>query len=107
MRMPKASGLDVLSRLRAAGQTMPLVMLTTSDDERDFIASLSEFTPRERQILRHLAEGRSNKAIGRELGISDGTVKLHVKAILRKPGVHSWMETAVIAVEENLRACHY
>ena len=42
MRMPKASGLDVLRRLRAAKHTMPVVMLTTSDDERDLIESLQE-----------------------------------------------------------------
>jgi len=63
---------------------------------------LAELTPREQQILRHLAEGQSNKVIGRELGISDGTVKLHVKAILRKLGVHSRVEAAVIAVEQGL-----
>jgi DNA-binding NarL/FixJ family response regulator len=38
------------------------------------------------EILCHLAAGKSNKAIARDLGISDGTVKLHVKAILRKLG---------------------
>ncbi len=63
---------------------------------------LGELTPREQQILRHLADGQSNKVIGRELGISDGTVKLHVKAILRKLGVHSRVEAAVIAVEQGL-----
>jgi len=160
MRMPKASGLDMLRRLRAADQTMPVAMLTTSDEERDLINSLqagaqgyllkdmepdeliaaledmlagktvvakeltgalakavsgdspvvepkrafSDLTPREQQILCHVAEGQSNKTIARELGISDGTVKLHVKAILRKLNVHSRVEAAVIAVEENLRA---
>ena len=63
---------------------------------------LSTLTPREHEILRHLAGGQSNKVIGRELGISDGTVKLHVKAILRKLGVHSRVEAAVIAVEQGL-----
>jgi two-component system nitrate/nitrite response regulator NarL len=63
----------------------------------------SELTPRESEILGLLAEGQSNKAIARNLGISDGTVKLHVKAILRKLGVHSRVEAAVIAVEQGLR----
>lgn len=64
---------------------------------------LSELTPREQEILEHIAEGESNKLIARNLGISDGTVKLHVKAILRKLGVHSRVEAAVIAVEHNHR----
>ena len=64
--------------------------------------AFDELTPREREILCHLAEGQSNKVIARNLGISDGTVKLHVKAILRKLGVHSRVEAAVMAVENNL-----
>ena len=62
----------------------------------------AHLTPREREILCHLAAGQSNKVIARSLGISDGTVKLHVKAILRKLDVHSRVEAAVIAVEQNL-----
>lgn len=62
----------------------------------------SDLTPRELEILCHLAEGQSNKVIARNLGISDGTVKLHVKAILRKLDVHSRVEAAVIAVEQNM-----
>ncbi len=69
-----------------------------SDIERQF----GELTPREREILCLLAEGQSNKVIARNLGISDGTVKLHVKAILRKLEVHSRVEAAVLAVEHSL-----
>jgi two-component system, NarL family, nitrate/nitrite response regulator NarL len=61
-------------------------------------------TPRESEILGLLAEGQSNKVIARNLGISDGTVKLHVKAILRKLGVHSRVEAAVLAVQQGLRS---
>lgn len=68
-------------------------------DKDELFASL---TKREGEILCHLAEGQSNKMIARNLGIADGTVKLHVKAILRKLDVHSRVEAAVIAVENNL-----
>ncbi len=61
-----------------------------------------ELTPRETEILSLLAEGQSNKTIARNLGISDGTVKLHVKAILRKLDVHSRVEAAVMAVEHGM-----
>jgi two-component system nitrate/nitrite response regulator NarL len=66
---------------------------------RDVFADL---TPREAEILCLLADGQSNKVIARNLGISDGTVKLHVKSILRKLNVHSRVEAAVIAVEQAL-----
>ncbi|NCA89131.1 MAG: response regulator [Gammaproteobacteria bacterium] len=73
-------------------------------EERRAPLAFSDLTPREREILCHLADGRSNKVIARVLGITDGTVKLHVKAILRKLAVHSRVEAAVIAVEKNLCA---
>lgn len=75
--------------------------IDNSDDKPDFFA---ELTPRESEILCHLAEGQSNKVIANNLGISDGTVKLHVKAILRKLDVRSRVEAAVIAVEKRLCA---
>ena len=61
----------------------------------------SELTPRESEILELMAEGQGNKLIARNLGISDGTVKLHVKAVLRKLSVHSRVEAAVMYIEHN------
>jgi len=65
-------------------------------------APFAELTPREREILECIADGSSNKMIARELDITDGTVKLHVKAILRKLGMRSRVEAAVSAVEHGL-----
>jgi two-component system nitrate/nitrite response regulator NarL len=62
----------------------------------------AELTPRELEILERVAEGSSNKMIARALEITDGTVKLHVKAILRKLGMRSRVEAAVAAVEHGL-----
>jgi len=75
----------------------------TDESAEDKTSPFDELTPRETEILGLLAEGQSNKAIARNLGISDGTVKLHVKAILRKLGVHSRVEAAVMAVERGLQ----
>lgn len=158
VRMPGMSGLTVLERLTEAGVEAPVLMLTTSTEDRDLIAAIrggakgyllkdlepdelidslgkimagecviapemtgvlarvvqgeepvtdsdtrfAELTPREMEILCHLAEGQSNKVIARELGISNGTVKLHVRAILRKLKVRSRVEAAVLAVEEGI-----
>lgn len=74
----------------------------TQDKDKDSDSPFSELTPRETEILALLAEGQSNKTIARNLGISDGTVKLHVKAILRKLEVHSRVEAAVMAVEHGM-----
>ncbi|KPK05660.1 MAG: transcriptional regulator NarL [Betaproteobacteria bacterium SG8_39] len=65
-------------------------------------APFADLTPRELEILAHVADGYSNKMIARALDITDGTVKLHVKAILRKLGMRSRVEAAVAAVEHGL-----
>ena len=65
-------------------------------------APFAELTPRELEILKCIADGSSNKMIARALDITDGTVKLHVKAILRKLGMRSRVEAAVSAVEQGL-----
>ncbi len=85
--------------------TSALANLVKDGDPSDAKMAASPFsslTPREMEILCHLAEGQSNKVIARNLNISDGTVKLHVKAILRKLEVHSRVEAAVMAVERRL-----
>lgn len=56
-------------------------------------------TEQEARILEKIAAGLSNKLIGRELDIAEGTVKVHVKHILRKLDLRSRVEAAVWAVE--------
>ena len=58
-------------------------------------------TEREEQILRLIARGMSNKLIAQELAISDGTVKVHVKNLLRKLNLRSRLEAAVWALERD------
>jgi two-component system nitrate/nitrite response regulator NarL len=63
---------------------------------------LGQLTAREREILDHLAQGLSNKAIARALDISHETVKLHVRKILAKLKLSSRVEAAVFAVEHRV-----
>jgi two-component system nitrate/nitrite response regulator NarL len=79
-----------------------IVQGRTIDETTRPTEALSDLTPREQEILIHVAEGQSNKMIAKALSITDGTVKLHVKSILRKLGVHSRVEAAVMAVEHGL-----
>lgn len=58
-------------------------------------------TAREREVLRLLARGLSNKVIALRLGISDATVKVYVKAILRKLGLRTRTEAAVWATQHG------
>jgi two-component system nitrate/nitrite response regulator NarL len=153
MRMPEMSGLEVLKIIKKNQVTTPVIMLTTSNNERDLKNCLeagaggyllkdmdpvklvnalkeavqgaivvademvpvlkkflqqelegSEFdklTKREQDVACSLLHGSSNKVVARNLGISDGTVKLHVKSILKKLGLSSRVEIAVLMSENN------
>jgi len=59
----------------------------------------NDFTAREREILGLIAKGMSNKLIAKELDISEGTVKVHVKHLLKKLELHSRVEAAVWALK--------
>jgi|GraSoi_2013_40cm_1033754.scaffolds.fasta_scaffold70617_1 two-component system nitrate/nitrite response regulator NarL len=61
----------------------------------------AELTERENQILASLALGHSNKEIARQLGISDATVKVHIKNLLRKLNLKSRLEAAVWALNRG------
>jgi len=61
-----------------------------------------ELTSRERTVLALLAEARSNAVIAEILGISIGTVKLHVRSVLAKLGVEDRAQAAVVALERGL-----
>ncbi|MFV1872349.1 MAG: two-component system response regulator NarL [Oleiphilus sp.] len=62
---------------------------------------LSKLTSREQEILGLIAKGMSNKLIAAELDISDGTVKVHVKHVLKKLALNSRVEAAVWMVNFN------
>ncbi|QRE82636.1 GAF domain-containing protein [Rhodococcus ruber] len=77
-RISKAD--SILSR-RADG---PADGAVGKPDDHHVVELASVLTPREREILSHLATGATNSQIARALVISEGTVKSHVKAVLKK-----------------------
>lgn len=56
-----------------------------------------QLTPRQRDVLTRLRDGKSNKQIAHELGLTEGTVKVHVTAILRHLGVRNRTQAALTA----------
>jgi two-component system nitrate/nitrite response regulator NarL len=93
---PEMTG-KLVTALRARRDPPSAAAAAAPDD--DPLAALS---PREREIVRHIARGRSNKEIGRELEIAETTVKIHVQHILRKLGITSRVQAAVVASERGL-----
>ena len=87
---PELTG-KLVAALRGAGAT-------PAPAAPDPLAALS---PRERETLRHIARGASNKEIARSLDIAETTVKIHVQHILRKLGLASRVQAAVYVAERG------
>jgi two-component system, NarL family, response regulator LiaR len=68
------------------------------------MAAVEDLTPREIEILRHLAMGRSNKEIANELAVSGETVKSHVSNLYAKLGVENRTQAIVKALKRGLIA---
>lgn len=71
----------------------------TSGNARD--CEEARFSQRERQILCQLARGQSNKEIARLFSITESTVKVHLKALLRKIGARNRTQAAIWAVARD------
>ena len=72
-----------------------------ADENPPTDVKVAGLTDRECEILKHIATGKSNKVIAHELEISEGTVKVHVKHILKKLNLRSRVEAAVWALKST------
>ena len=96
--------LEALQAVAAGRVVIPpqlnhLLAAALRGESRPQSAGAAGLTEQELRILEKIAAGLSNKQIGRELDIAEGTVKVHVKHILRKLELRSRVEAAVWAVE--------
>lgn len=90
----------LVAALRNLPQGMPPQPGTGDGTEASHL--FDDLSAREREILRQIAQGVSNKVIGRNLDIAETTVKNHVQHILRKLALTSRVQAAVYAVQNGL-----
>jgi two-component system nitrate/nitrite response regulator NarL len=96
------TGKTVISEV-LAGRLAGALRAEAQDATRKTVRDVSVLTDRERAVLRCVADGQSNKLIARTLSITEGTVKVHVKHLLKKLSFRSRVEAAVWATELGLR----
>lgn len=87
----------VISDSLTAALAVSLRNVPVADDSRD----ISRLSPREVDVLYCIANGMSNRQISEHLKISDGTVKVHVKHVLKKLGFATRVEAALWASESG------
>jgi DNA-binding NarL/FixJ family response regulator len=80
----------------------PRTIATLITKRRSIEAQLERLTPREREVLRLMAEGHPSRSIASELGISYTTVRTHIRSLGQKLAVHSKLEAIVKARELGL-----
>jgi DNA-binding NarL/FixJ family response regulator len=64
--------------------------------------TFARLSPRQREVARLLLQGQSNKVIGRELGVSEGTIKAHVSAIYQIIGAKNRVEAVTLAAKSGI-----
>lgn len=99
--IPKSSNMDVIGQaIRAVlggDEWWPANIGEERPSERQVAAGIASLTPQQLRILMMVADGMANKVIGADLNITEGTVKAHVTAILRKLNLYRRTQLIVLA----------
>jgi NarL family two-component system response regulator LiaR len=106
--LPKTAGVDqVIDAVRAAARGESVLQPGTTarllrELRKPAADPLARLTPRETDVLKGIAQGRSNREIARALTVSEETVKSHVSAILGKLGLADRTQAAIFALQRHL-----
>ena len=122
VRMPHMSGLELQFKLREIGCDLPIIFISghgdidmavhtlkhgasrnlahrrNNEQVANFRARLEQLTQREREVIRMVAHGYSNKEVAREFGISEKTVQVHRGSAYRKLNIHNAAEIARLLI---------
>ena len=90
--------IEVIRKVAAGGRYLPGDIAARLADR----VPRSELTPREKDVLARLVHGKKNQQIAEDLGISDGTVKVHMGNILLKLGAADRTEAVTVAIVRGI-----
>lgn len=96
--MPYQTLIDALLRVHSGGRFLPPPVVRALESRMPD----SDLSPREQEVLQLLVNGKSNKEIAGELGITNATVKCHVSTILMRLNVSDRTQAVVAALQRGL-----
>jgi DNA-binding NarL/FixJ family response regulator len=96
--MPYQTLIDALLRVHSGGRFLPPPVARALESRMPD----SELSPREQEVLQLLVNGKSNKEIANDLGITNATVKCHVSTILMRLNVSDRTQAVVAALQRGL-----
>jgi two-component system, NarL family, response regulator len=96
--MPYQTLIDALLRVHSGGRFLPPPVARALDSRMPDC----DLSPREQEVLRLLVNGKSNKEIASQLGITNATVKCHVSTILMRLNVSDRTQAVVAALQRGL-----
>jgi DNA-binding NarL/FixJ family response regulator len=96
--MPYQTLIDALLRVHSGGRFLPPPVVRALESRMPD----SDLSPREQEVLQLLVNGKSNKEIASELGITNATVKCHVSTILMRLNVSDRTQAVVAALQRGL-----
>lgn len=94
----------LLESIRNAARHLPVnsANLRKEEDNKPSAQGIECLTQREKEVLKFIAQGVSNKSIAEFLLLSENTVKVHVQSILRKLNLCSRTQAAIVAIEHGM-----
>ncbi len=96
-----ASGDEVINAIQSVSRYLRYLPRVALDRLAERMPAV-ELTPREREVLVCITQGRSNREIADELGIAEKTVRIHVSSMLEKMGVRDRTQATIYALQRGL-----
>jgi len=99
--LPAKSLVNAVKFMAMGEQYAPIDFMKAQEEEAPH-AMAEGLTKREQEVLKGLTEGKSNKAIARDLDLTEPTIKLHMKTLFRKLEVNNRTQAAIVARDAGL-----
>lgn len=99
--LPAKSLVNAVKFMAMGEQYAPIDFMKAQEEDEPH-AMAERLTKREQEVLKGLTEGKSNKAIARDLDLTEPTIKLHMKTLFRKLEVKNRTQAAIVARDAGL-----